>query len=81
VRVVITNEQLRRNRSCKGAYTNPEWDPKENALVFADWDSSVKELLSTPKGIARLDWYVLHKLVPMTADELVAAKTAHGVSK
>lgn len=84
MRVVITNAQLRKYRSCKGAYTNPEWDPKEGeagALVFVDWDASVKELLSTPKGIARLEWYVLHKLVPMTADELVAAKAAHGVSK
>ena len=81
MRVVIDNRALRRNRSCKGAYTNKEWDPKEGeagALVFPDWDASVKELLSTRKGVARLDWYVLHKLVPMTDDELIAAKAAHG---
>ena len=80
MRVVIDNAALRRNRSCKGAYTNREWDPELQALVFPDWDASVEELLSTPKGLGRLEWYVRHNLVPMTMDEFIAAKTARGVS-
>jgi hypothetical protein len=78
VRVVIDNAALRRNRSCKGAYTNREWDEKEQALIFPDWDASVEELLSTEKGLARLEWYVRHNLVPMTMDEFIAAKSARG---
>lgn len=80
MRVVIDNEALRRNRSCKGAYTNREWDPALQALVFSDWEESVKELLSTEKGLARLEWYVRHKLVPMTMSEFIAAKAALGGS-
>jgi hypothetical protein len=79
MRVVIDNKELRRNRSCRGTYTNKEWDPAEQALVFPDWEASVKELLSTPEGLIRLDWYVRHNLVPMTMSEFIAAKIAHGV--
>lgn len=79
MRVVIDNAALRKNRSCKGAYTNREWDPELQALVFPDWDASIKELLSTPKGLARLEWYVRHNLVPMTMTEFITAKS--GVSK
>jgi hypothetical protein len=78
VRVVIDNATLRRHRSCKGAYTNREWDAEAQALIFPDWEASVTELLSTPKGIRRLEWYVTHKLVPMTMEEFIAAKA--GVS-
>lgn len=74
MRVVIDNAALRKNRSCKGAYTNREWDPKLQALVFSDWEASVEELLSTPKGLGRLEWYVNRKLVPMTMAEFIAAK-------
>lgn len=81
MRVVIDNAALRRNRSCKGAYTNPEWDEKEQALVFHDWAKSVEELLSTPRGLARLEWYVTHNLVPMTMAEFIAAKAARGVTQ
>jgi hypothetical protein len=80
MRVVIDNAALRKARSCKGAYTNREWDPALQALVFPDWDASVKELLSTPKGRARLEWYARHNLVPMTLDQFIAAKAALGVS-
>lgn len=80
MRVVIDNAALRRNRSCKGAYTNREWDPELQALVFPDWDASVEELLSTPKGIGRLEWYVRCKLVPMTMSEFIAVKSARGGS-
>jgi hypothetical protein len=78
VRVVIDNATLRRHRSCKGAYTNREWDADAQALIFSDWAASVTELLSTPKGLARLEWYVHHGLVPMTKDEFISAKS--GVS-
>jgi len=78
MRVVIDNATLRRHRSCKGAYTNREWDAEAQALIFPDWEASITELLSTKKGVARLEWYVHNKLVPMTDDELAAAKTAHG---
>jgi hypothetical protein len=78
VRVVIDNATLRRHRSCKGAYTNREWDAEAQALIFPDWEASVTELLSTPKGRDRLEWYVHHKLVPMTKDEFIAARA--GVS-
>ena len=81
MRVVINNAALRKNRSCKGAYTNREWDPELQALVFPVWEESVKELLSTPKGLARLEWYVLHNLVPMTMAELVKAKSSLGEIK
>lgn len=80
MRVVIDNATLRKHRSCKGVYTRKEWDPKLQAIVYPDWDASVEELLSTPLGLERLEWYVTHKLVPMTMTEFVAAKAARGVS-
>ena len=82
MRVVIDNATLRRHRSCKGAYASPEWDEGEQALIYADWERTVERLLSKGQpGADELEWFVHHKLVPMTAEELVAAKAAHGVSQ
>lgn len=78
MRVVIDNATLRRHRSCKGAYTNPEWDAEAQALIFPDWEASVEQLLSDPKGLARLEWYVSQRLVPMTMSEFLTAKAARG---
>lgn len=76
MRVVIDNATLRKYRSCKGAYTNREWDPELQALVFPDWEASVKELMATTKGQARLEWYISNGLVPMTMAEFIAAKNS-----
>jgi hypothetical protein len=82
VRVVIDNAALRRNRSCKGAYTSPEWDESAQALVYSDWDATVKRLLDKGQlGADELEWFIHHKLVPMTMAEFIAAKAAHGVHK
>jgi hypothetical protein len=80
VRVVIDNAALRRHRSCKGAYTSPYWDEREQALVYEDWASAVKFFLETADGTARLQWLAKHKLVPMTMDEFIAARAARGAS-
>ena len=80
MRVVIPNATLRRHRSCRAAYSSPEWDEKEQALVYSDWDKTVERHLAMGQdGIERLEWLVRHELVPMTVDEFAALKA--GVSK
>lgn len=81
MRVVIDNATLRKHRSCKAVYSNPEWRADLQALVLEDFDKSVERYLSTPKGVEHLAWHVRHKLVPMTEEQFEAAKKAHGVSK
>ena len=76
--VVIDNATLRRHRSCRGAYTDPEWDAERQALVIKDWDATVKRLLSSKEGREKLEWRVSHGLVPMTKIELAAAKKEYG---
>lgn len=78
--VIIDNATLRRHRSCKGAYTDLEWDEERQAIVIKDWDATVKRLLTTPDGIEKLKWSVRHKIVPMTDIELTAILKEHGVS-
>lgn len=79
VRVVIDNATLRLHRSCRAAYTSPEWDAKEQALVYADWDKTVERHIAMgQEGLDRLQWFVSHKLVPMTQEELDLIKKEHG---
>lgn len=77
-RIVIDKATLKRHRACRDAYTSPEWDEKLQALVFADWDKTVARLLAKgPKGLEQLEWWVNHKLVPMTAEQFAAIKKEH----
>jgi len=80
MRVVLDNATLRRHRSCRAAYTSPEWNAELQALVYEDWDATVERLLKKPEGLEQIEWFVNHKLVPMTSDELAALKKARGVS-
>jgi hypothetical protein len=75
MQVVIQKSELEAAHACKKSYLkSPEWNGE--ALVYSDWDKTVKRLLSTPAGTTYLGFLVLRKLVPMTADELSAAKRA-----
>jgi len=74
-RIVIPKAVLKRHRACDAAYTSPEYDADQDAIVYADWDETVKRLLAKGRqGIDEIDWYVANKLVPMTRDEFVALK-------
>ncbi len=83
MQVVVTKDQLVRNRACSAYMRSPEWDAEAQALVYTNWSKTVKRLLSTRKGISFLDWLVIHKLVPMTAEDLARARAnqenEHGV--
>jgi hypothetical protein len=76
MRVVITRATLKQHRACSDAYISPEWDEKEDAIVFQDWNKTVERLLAKPNGVGldQLDWYTAHKLVPMTRSEFEALK-------
>ena len=74
MQVIITKAQLEANRACKAYLTSPEWNGE--ALVYSDWDATVKRLLTTRSGTVYLDYLVAHGLVPMTKDEFVALKKA-----
>lgn len=80
MQVIITNETLRRHRSCKAPYAAdcPWWDEKQGALVYEDWNQSVIDhyLKVREGGPEMLEWLVRHKLVPMTIDEFNAAIAA-----
>ncbi len=80
MRVIIDNATLRRHRSCRAAYSSPEWDAKSQTLVYEDWDATVERLLKNPEGLETIEWFVNHKLVPMTSDEFAALKKARGAS-
>lgn len=78
MKVVIDNATLRWHRSCRATYTSPEWDAKLQALVYSDWDKTVARLLAKGQdGIDQLEWFVNHKLVPMTAEQLAKIKKEH----
>ena len=78
MRVVIPKATLKQHRACVAAYTSPEYDEGEQALVYADWGKTVERHIAMgPEGIFRLEWFVNHKLVPMTPEELAALKKAH----
>lgn len=71
--VVITKLNLEKNRACSAYLRSPEWDQKQQALVYSDWSATVQRLLSTPQGITYLSFLVSHKLVPMTMEEFTGA--------
>ena len=81
MQVVIPEATLKRHRACRGRFTSPWWDAKEQALVYGDWDEAVRQFLSSKDGTERLEWLVAHELVPMTKSEFHAAKTARGEIK
>jgi hypothetical protein len=77
-RIVVSKATLKQRRACRAAYTSPEWDEKEQALVFSDWDKTVARLLAKgQEGIDQLEWWVRQKLVPMTTDEFAKIKKEH----
>jgi len=73
---IITKAQLDEHHACDAYLRSPEWDPAQQALVFTDWPKSVAWRLSTRTGTHNLDWLVAHKLVPMTKEEFIAARSA-----
>jgi hypothetical protein len=87
IRVAIDKATLKLHRACRAAYTSPEWNEAEQALIYEDWDATVKRHLAMGFdkdgihiGLYRLEWFVNHGLVPMTREELNALKKAHGGS-
>lgn len=79
MRVVIPKATLKRHRACTAAYTSPEYDEGEQALVYSDWGKTVERHIAMgPEGLFRLEWLVAQKLVPMTEDELAAIKKRVG---
>jgi hypothetical protein len=78
MRVVLDKATLKRHRACRAAYSSPEWDAKLQVLVYEDWDATVERLLSKPEGLEQIEWFVNHKLVPMTSDEFAALKNTQG---
>lgn len=75
MKVVIPKAVLDQHRACTAAYTSPEYDAEQEALVYSDWDKTVERLLAKGKeGIDMLDWHTFNKLVPMTRDEFKAVK-------
>lgn len=72
--IIIPKSSLEAAHACKVYLKSPEWNGE--ALVYADWEKTVERLLSTPAGTTYLGFLVLRKLVPMTPDELAAAKRA-----
>lgn len=66
-RVVVTKAQLETAHACRAYLKSPEWDGE--ALVYSDWDATVKRLLSTSAGVGYLNFLVVRGLVPMTLDE------------
>jgi len=77
-RVVLPRALLKQHRACRAAYTSPEWDEKEQALIYSDWAKTVERHIAMgQEGLDRLQWFVNHKLVPMTQAELDAIKKEH----
>ena len=72
MQVVVTRAQLDEHKACPRYATSPNWNGE--ALVYPDWDQAVDRLLSTPDGIDRLGWLVVHELVPMSRSEFIAAR-------
>ena len=81
MRVVIKKETLKLRRACDAAYTSPEWDETLQALVYSDFDKTVKRLMSTPEGVKHLAWHVHHKHVPMTQVQFESLKKKAGISQ
>lgn len=71
--VIIPEATLKRHRACRGRFTSQWWDSERDALVYPDWDQAVAVFLSTKDGTERLEWLVMHGLVPMTRTEFEKA--------
>jgi hypothetical protein len=75
--VVITKDQLEAGGPCQPFHLkSPEWDEEREALVYEDWEATVKRLSSTKDGLTQLGWLVAHNLVPMTRLEFRAVRKA-----
>lgn len=72
--VVVTKDQLEKASACRVYLESPEWDKERQALVYPDWEATVKRLLSTRAGMSYLSFLVTYGLVPMTKEQLKAAK-------
>lgn len=64
--VTITEDQLKSAKACDAYLTSPEWDEKKRALVYKDFDATVKRLNSSPFGQRYLGFLISKKLVPLT---------------
>ena len=65
MRVIITKGQLLAARACAAYLDSPEWDEEQEALVYKNWDKTVKRLASNKEGLTFLGWLVGRSLVPM----------------
>lgn len=75
MKVVIRLAELQAHKACDAYLRSPEWDEKEQALVYPDWDATVaRHLTGEREKMGHLEWMVANKLVPMTAQELFSAK-------
>lgn len=74
--VVITKDRLEEARACRVYLDSPEWDKEREALVYTDWDATVRRLMSAREGMAYLDFLVARELVPMTKDTFQAMRSA-----
>lgn len=75
VQVVISKNKLEQLGACKAYLTSPEWNGE--ALVYSDWDATVKRLMSTGPGVTYLGFLVAKELVPMTKEEFARTRAAH----
>lgn len=73
MQVVITKAQLEAVPACQAYLKSPEWNGE--ALVYADWNATVKRLLSSGYGITYLGFLVKNKLVPLTVNEFRALRS------
>jgi hypothetical protein len=75
MQVVIPKAKLEEASPCRDYFLDsPDWNGE--ALVYANWEETVRRLLSTRKGTVQLNWLVDNGLVPMTSEEFVAARAA-----
>lgn len=73
--VIITKDQIEKSGPCAPFHLeSPEWDAERNALVYKDWEATVKRLSASEKGRTQLSWLVARNFVPMTRLELRKAR-------
>jgi hypothetical protein len=71
--VTLKKADLDAKKPCAPWYLeSPEWDKTQEALVYKDFDATVRRLLASNTGRERLKWLVRHALVPMKPEELKA---------
>jgi hypothetical protein len=75
MQVVIPKEKLEALKACDAYIKSPEWNGE--ALVYSDWDATVRRLMSTGPGITFLGYLVKNELVPMTKEEFRQARVTH----